>query len=319
MNTISKASIRTKERNIGIDVGKSFLDIHILELERHWQVSNSADGIRELLKTLSRFKLTRVVIEATGGYERNLVEALAELAMPVVVVQPTNVRQFAKAQGILAKTDKIDARLIAQFGAVIQPEIRPISSKKVRYVRDLLARKRQLMETRTQEINRFKKAPAVLERTHKRSIKFLEKEIEWVNTHLEKAVHEVAEWQQTYELLTSVPGIGDGVAYTLLGELPELGSLTNRQVGALCGLAPYNRDSGKMAGKRRIKGGRAPIRTVLYMAMMCCIQHNPVIRKFYDRLVADGKHKKVALTACMRKMMTFLNAMVRDGKSWQEA
>jgi transposase len=175
------------------------------------------------------------------------------------------------------------------------------------------------MEARTQELNRFKKAQPALERTHKRSIKFLEKEIDWVNSHLEKAVHEVAEWKQTYELLTSVPGIGDGVAYTLLGELPELGSLTNRQVGALCGLAPYNRDGGKMAGKRRIKGGRAPIRTVLYMAMMCCVRYNPVMKKFYSRLVDQGKHKKVALTACMRKMMTFLNAMVRDGKAWQEA
>lgn len=319
MNSIAKASIRTKDRNIGIDVGKRYLDIHILEVDRHLQVTNDVDGIRELLKILSRYKLTRVIVEATGGYERNLVEALAEAAMPVIVVQPTNVRQFAKAQGVLAKTDKIDAKLIALFGAKMEPEIRPISSKKVRYVRDLLARKRQLMEARTQELNRHQKAPVALQRSHNRSIKFLEKEIDWVNTQLQKAVHDVAEWQHTYELLTSVPGIGDGVAYTLLGELPELGSLTNRQVAALCGLAPYNKDSGAMSGKRRIKGGRAPIRTVLYMAMMCCIQHNPVIQQFYDRLVAEGKHKKVALTACMRKMMTFLNAMIRDGKAWQEA
>ncbi len=319
MNSISKAGIKSKDRNIGIDVGKAFLDVYILEVDRHFQVSNDVSGIRELLKTLARFKLTRIVVEATGGYERTLVESLAEAAMPVVVVQPTNVRQFAKAQGILAKTDKIDAKLIALFGAKMEPEIRPISSKKVRYVRDLLARKRQLMEARTQELNRVQKAPTVLQRSHTRSIKFLDKEIDWVNAQLQKAVHEVAEWQQTYELLKTVPGIGDGVAYTLLGELPELGSLTNRQVGALCGLAPYNKDSGKMNGKRRIKGGRAPIRTVLYMAMMCCVRYNPVMKKFYSRLVDQGKHKKVALTACMRKMMTFLNAMVRDGKAWQEA
>ena len=199
MNTIAKASIRNNDRNIGIDVGKSFLGIHILELDRHLQVTNTHDGIRELLKTLRRFKLTRIVVEATGGYERNLVEAFAESDMPVVVVQPTNVRQFAKAQGILAKTDKIDARLIAQFGAMIQPEIRPISSKKVRHVRDLLARKRQLVEARTQELNRCQKATPALQRSHTRSIKFLEKEIDWVNTQLEKNVHEVTEWQQTYE------------------------------------------------------------------------------------------------------------------------
>lgn len=317
MNSIAKANSRSKERNVGIDVEKSLLDVFILEVDRYFQVSNSNEGIRELLKTLVRFNLTRVVVEATDGYERTLVKALAESAMPVVVVQPMNVRQFAKAQGTMAKTDKIDARLIAEFSAKMQPTIRPISSKKVRYIRDLLARKRQLMETRTQELNRVKKATTAIQRSHTRNIKLLDKEIEWVNTHLEKSIHAVAEWQETYEILTSVPGIGNGVAYTLLGELPELGTLSNRQVAGLCGLAPYNRDSGSMKGKRRIKGGRAPIRTVLYMAMMCCIQHNPIIEKFYNRLVAQGKHKKVALTACMRKMMTFLNAMVRDGKAWQ--
>lgn len=319
MKTTSKASIKQQERNIGIDVGKTYLDICILELDRHYQIHNSASEIKDLITTLRRFNLTRIIVEATGGYERLLVEALAEANMPVVVVQPMNVRQFAKAQGILAKTDKIDAHLIAQFGAIIKPEIREISSKKVRYIRDLLARKRQLMEARTQELNRHQKAQTSIQATHKRSIKFLNKEIEWVNARITKEVAEVTEWQETYELLTSVPGIGDGVAFTLLGELPELGKLTNRQVGALCGLAPYNRDSGKMKGKRRIKGGRAPIRTVLYMAMMCAIQHNPTMKQFYQRLVANGKHKKIALTACMRKMMTILNAMVRDGKAWQEA
>lgn len=316
MKTTTKAN-SDLQRNIGIDVGKTFLDIYILEIERHWKIHNVASDIQSLITTLKRFKLSRIVVEATGGYERRLVEALATAELPVVVVQPTNVRQFAKAQGILAKTDKIDARLIAQFSAIMKPEIRPINNKKVRYIRDLLARKRQLMESRTQELNRCEKAQSNLQATHKRAIKFLDKEIEWVNKLLNKSVGEIAEWQHTYDLLTSVPGIGDGVAYTLLGELPELGKLTNRQVGALCGLAPYNRDSGNMTGKRRIKGGRAPIRTMLYMAMMCAIQHNPVMKNFYTRLVADGKHKKIALTACMRKMMTILNAMVRDGRAWQ--
>lgn len=305
-------------RNIGIDVGKTFLDIYILELDRHWQIHNTKDEIHELVKQLKRFKLTRVIVEATGGYERRLVEALAEAALPVVVVQPMNIRQFARAQNILAKTDKIDARVIAQFGAIIQPEVRPICSKKVRYIRDLLARKRQLSETRTQELNRLHKAEKSIEATHKRMLKILDKEIEWVNTRLTKEVDQVSEWKHTHELLLTVPGIGDGVAFTLLGELPELGALTNRQVGALCGLAPYNRDSGSMNGKRRIKGGRAPIRTVLYMAMLSAIQCNPIMKRFYKRLVAEGKHKKVALTACMRKMMTILNAMIRDGKAWQE-
>lgn len=319
MNTTSRASINQQQRNIGIDVGKTFLDIYILELDRHWQVHNIASEIKALITQLSRFKLTRIVVEATGGYERQVVEAMAEAGMPVVVVQPMNVRQFAKAQGIMAKTDKIDSRLIAQFSAVMKPEIRPINSKKIRYIRDLLARKRQLTESRTQELNRLEKSKDSIKATHRRAIKFLDKEIEWVNTRLSKEVSKVTQWQHTYELLSSVPGIGDGVAFTILGELPELGKLNNRQVGALCGLAPFNRDSGKMAGKRRIRGGRAPIRTVLYMAMLSAIQHNPVIKQFYKQLVANGKHKKIALTACMRKMMTILNAMIRDGKAWQEA
>ena len=318
MNTTTKAHIRS-QRNIGMDVGKTFLDIHILELDRYWQVHNTLDDIKALVKTLKRFAITRVVVEATGGYERKVVEALAAADMPVVVVQPMNIRQFAKAQGVLAKTDKIDASIIALFGAIMQPEIRPISSKKVRHIRGLLARKRQLMETRTQELNRLHKAEKGIEATHRRTITFLEKELAWVDTRLAKEVTQVTEWQRTYDLLLSVPGIGDGVAFTLLGELPELGSLTNRQVGALCGLSPYNRDSGSLRGKRRIKGGRAPIRTMLYMAMLSAIQCNPVMKRFYNRLVSEGKHKKVALTACMRKMMTILNAMIRDGRAWQEA
>lgn len=315
MNTTT----RSTERNVGIDVGKNLLDIYILEIDKHFQAENSAEGVRALVSQLSRYKLTRVVVEATGGYERRLVYALAERELPVVVVQPVKVRNFAKVEGLLAKTDKLDARLLATFSAKIQPEIRQVQSKKVREIRDLLARKRQLMECRTQELNRQQKAPKVLQASHRRLIKALEKDIAWIETKLEKEVSDVTEWKETYDLLISVPGVGDGVAYTLLGELPELGTLTSRQVGALCGLAPFNKESGSFKGKRRIKGGRAPIRTMLYMAMMCAIQHNDVMKQFYNRLVSEGKHKKVALTACMRKLMTILNAMVRDGKRWQQA
>lgn len=319
MKTTTNANTSVTERNVGVDVGKSILDIFILELDLHWQCDNSEEAVKTLATRLARYKLSRIVVEATGGYERKLVYALAEKELPVVVVQPMQVRQYAKAQGILAKTDKMDARILAEFGAVIKPEVRLIQTKKIRFIRDLLARRRQLMEARTQELNRIQKAEKALQATHARLIKTFDKEVEWVDKHLSKEISEVTEWQQTYDLLKSVPGIGDGVAHTLLGELPELGSLTARQVGALCGLAPYNRDSGQMKGKRRIKGGRAPIRTMLYMAMMSAIQHNPVMKKFFNRLVAEGKHKKVALTACMRKMMTILNAMVRDGRRWQAA
>ena len=317
MNTTIKASIKSNERNIGIDIGKDTLDIYIFELEKYWRIKNTLEDIKKLISQLNRYQLTRVLVEATGGYERKLVEACAEKGLPIVIVQPIKVRQFAKAQGIIAKTDKMDARLIAQFGVVMKPEIRPLPSKKVRLVRDLLSRKRQLNETRTQELNRLHKAAKVLVPSHRRMIKLLEKDIAWVNEHLSKEVSAITEWQRTYDVVSSVPGIGDGIAYTLLGELPELGTLSNRQIAALSGLAPFNRDSGYMKGRRRIKGGRAPIRTVLYMGMLCAIQHNPVMRHFYDKLVAQGKHKKVALTACMRKMITILNAMVRDDKEWQ--
>jgi transposase len=317
MNTTTAAHINRSERNVGIDIGKSMLDMCIYEVDIYTQYPNTPEGIRQLLKQLSRYKVTRIVVEATGGYERALVETCADKELPLIIVQPMQVRQFAKAQGIIAKTDKLDSRLIAQFGAVMKPEPKPLNSKKIRYIRDLLSRKRQLNDMRTQELNRQHKVPAILAATHKRMIKVLDKEIEWVNKLLAKAVNEVTEWQRTYEIVSSAPGIGDGVAFTLLGELPELGNLSARKIAALCGLAPFNRDSGAMKGRRRIQGGRAPIRTVLYMAMLSAIQCNPVIKRFYQKLVAQGKHKKVALTACMRKMMTMLNAMVRDNCEWQ--
>lgn len=317
MKTTTAAHIDRSERNVGIDIGKNTLDLCIYEVELYAQYANTPEGVRELLKKLSRYNLTRILVEATGGYERTLVEACAEKELPLIIVQPMQVRQFAKAQGIIAKTDKLDSRLIAQFGAVMKPEPKPLNSKKVRYIRDLLSRKRQLNDMRTQELNRQHKAATLLTSTHKRVIKIFDKEIEWINKLLAKAVSEVTEWQRTCEILSSAPGIGDGVAFTLLGELPELGNLSARKIAALCGLAPFNRDSGAMKGRRRIQGGRAPIRTVLYMAMLSAIQCNPIIKRFYQKLVAQGKHKKVALTACMRKMMTMLNAMVRDNCEWQ--
>lgn len=317
MKTTSSAHIDNSQRNVGIDVGKSTLDIMILETDTYFQEPNSPDGIKRLMGRLGRYKLTRIIVEATGGYERHLVEVCAERAMPVIVIQPMQVRQFARAQSLLAKTDKLDAKLMALFGAVIKPEPRAIPGKKIRYIRDLLSRKRQLNETRTQELNRLHKVPKVLAASHTRLLKLLDREITWINDKLTKEVAEVTEWQRTYEILSSAPGIGDGVAFTLLGELPELGHLSSRQISALCGLAPFNRDSGSIKGRRRIKGGRAPIRTVLYMAMLSAIQHNTVMKNFYQKLVAQGKHKKVAITACMRKMITILNAMVRDNQEWQ--
>jgi len=317
MNTTNQEYIKSSDRNVGIDVGKDTLDVYVYELDLYWQESNTGEGVRRLVNRLKRFQLTRVLVEATGGYERSIVEAATELSMPIIIVQPIQVRQFARAQGVFAKTDKIDARLIARYGVLLQPEVKLLPGKKVRRVRDLLARKRQLNAMRTMELNRLHKTQRIIAASHRRLLKLIDKEIVEINEKLSREVSDIAEWQRTYDVISSAPGIGDGVAFTLLGELPELGQLTNRQIAALCGLAPFNRDSGKMKGKRRIRGGRAPIRTVLYMAMLSAIQHNPVIKQFYQHLVAQGKNKKVAITACMRKMMTILNTMVRNDQEWQ--
>jgi len=317
MNTI--ANINTKERHIGIDVGKDTLDIYIHEKQHHWVAENSPEGIQKLVRQLRRYKLTRVVVESSGGYERGFVEAATAASLPIVIAQAIMVRQFAKAQGVLAKTDKIDARIIAEFGAVMKPPVRELPSKQVRLIKDLLLRRRQLIAARTQELNRQQKAQKITLPSHKRLLKALDKEIEWVKNRLVKAVDEVEQWQDTRALLATVPGIGDGVIFTLLGDMPELGLLNKKQIAALAGLAPFNRDSGRMRGKRRIRGGRASVRTVLYMAVLSAIQYNPVIREFYERLVSQGKHSKVALTACMRKMITILNAMVRDNTTWEQS
>lgn len=317
MKTTKCTEIKITETNTGIDVGKDTLDICVYESSLDWQESNTEIGIRRLMRRLSRYDVTRLLVEATGGYERALVEAAIEHNIPIVIVQPIQVRQFAKAQGVFAKTDKIDARLIAEYGVKLQPDVKTLPGPKVRRVKDLLSRKRQLNEMRTQELNRAHRAQKITAASHRRLLKLLDKEIAEINDKLAKEVTGIDEWQRTYDIISSVPGLGDGVAFTVLGELPELGQLTNRQIAALCGLAPFNRDSGRLKGKRRIRGGRAPIRTMLYMAMLSAIRYNPVIQAFYQKLVAQGKHKKVAIIACMRKMMTILNTMVRNDQEWQ--
>ena len=225
MNTTTKVRIGIQDRHVGIDVGKSMLDIFIYETELHWQVENTPEGIKLLVRSLKRYKLTRVLVEATGGYERAVAEACSAAGLPIIVVTPLRIRQFAKAQGLMAKTDKIDAKLIGQFGAKMQPEVRQLPDIKTRLFKDLVARKRQLNETRTQELNRFQKAQSHVKPSHKRMLKILDKEIEWVNVKLKKEIERIDEWKRIYKILLSAPGIGDGVAFTLLAELPELGCI----------------------------------------------------------------------------------------------
>lgn len=304
--------------NVGVDVGKATLDLCVHETGELKQFPNTESGIKALLQHLKPMSLERLVVEATGRMERLLVEQASAKGLPVIVVQPLMVRRFAGAQGILAKTDELDARVIAQFGALIKPEVRQLNDKKVLHIKDLLCRRRQLMQMRTQELNRLSIMPKTLHPSMKRVIKTIESEVTKITRQLDKALAPVSEWQLKKSILMSAPGVGENLMYTLLGELPELGQLNKKEIAALVGVAPMNRDSGKLRGKRRIRGGRAQVRTMLFMATLSSTQHNPVIRAFYQRLVAQGKHKKVALTACMRKFITILNAMVRDRNTWQE-
>ena len=304
--------------NVGVDVGKQQLDIYLYERDIAFTVSNDASGIKVALNRLARYSVTRIVCEATGRYEHALVEAAVIKRLPIIVTNPIQIRRYAGAIGQLAKTDALDSRLIAEYAAVIQPEVRRHKSKQVIKIKDLLVRRRQLIEMITMEKNRHQIMPTFLKADIQRVIHHLQKQLAKVDIQLNRLVEEHDAWREKRERLLSVPGIGPVVVNTLLGDLPELGALTNKQIAALTGVAPYNRDSGKLRGKRRIRGGRATVRTMLYMAMLTSIQHNPVIKRFYQRLVAEGKHKKVVLTACIRKMIIILNAMLRDGTTWNE-
>ncbi len=302
--------------NIGVDVGKFQLDAYIYERDIHIEVENTEKGIKTLLGRFRRYKVERIVVEATGRYERALADAAMHLEMPIIIVNPMSVRRYAGAVGQLAKTDKIDSAIIAEFAAVLQPEVRTLNSKETRKIRDYLARRRQLLTMSTMEKNRLQIMPRFLHADIRRVIHHLTKQVEKIDRQLDKLISEQEDWQRKREIMLSMPGIGPAVVNTLLGDLPELGTMTQKQVAALTGVAPFNRDSGNLRGKRRIRGGRYTVRTMLFMAVLTSIQHNPVIRCFYHRLVAQGKHKKVALTACIRKMIIMLNAMIRDDKMW---
>lgn len=309
---------RETKVNVGIDVGKLQLDVVIHERQLHFTVTNDTQGIRALLRRLARYSLERVVVEATGRREYALVVAMAEREVPVIICQPIKVRKYAGAEGVLAKTDKIDATILARYAAVMQPPVRPLAIGNLRKIRDLVARRRQLIEMSTMEKNRLDVMPSYLLADMRRHVRHLQAQIEKLDQRIAELVETIDEWREKRDLLQTVPGIGPQVVNTLLADLPELGTLTNKQIAALVGVAPFNRDSGKFRGKRRIRGGRASVRNILFMAMLTSIQHNPIIRAAYQRLVANGKHKKVALTACMRKMVTILNAMLRDRSAWSE-
>jgi transposase len=305
--------------NVGIDVSKDTLDIHLLERDLSFSVPNDESSIAALITRLARYRLERIVVEATGRLEHPFVSAALMRGLPVVVVPPLKVRRFADAVGQLAKTDAIDARLIARFAATLKPTARPLVDANSQNIKDLVVRRRQLTSLRTMEKNRRPVMPQILKPSIDRIIETLDREIQALEQLIHHAVEQHAAWRHKRDLLTSMPGIGPTVASTLIGDLPELGSLSRRQIAALTGVAPFNRDSGAFRGKRRIRGGRAHSRTALYLSAMVAIRYNPAIKRFYERLLQTGKHKKVALTACIRKIVTALNAMLRDNKPWQSS
>jgi transposase len=303
--------------NVGVDVSKDTLDVHLLERDLSLSVPNHERAIASLINRLARYRLERVVVEATGRLEHAFVSAAVAKGLPVVVVAPLKVRRFAQAAGQLAKTDAIDARLIARFAAALKPVARPAVDANSQIIKDLDVRRRQLTSLRTTEKNRRGVMPDALTPSIDRIIESLDREIASLELLIQHAVEQHVAWRHKRDLLTSMPGIGPSVASTLIGDLPELGSLSRRQIASLTGVAPFNRDSGHFRGKRRIRGGRAHSRTALYLSAMVAIRYNPAIKRFYERLLQTGKHKKVALTACIRKIVTALNAMLRDDKPWQ--
>jgi transposase len=302
---------------VGIDVAKAHLDVAVRSTGEHWRLTNDDPAIAGLVTRLKELQPALVVLEATGGFERAVTAALAAAGVSVAVVNPRQVRDFAKATGKLAKTDRLDAQTLAHFAEAVRPIPRPVPTEQAQELAAMLERRGQLIVMLTAEKNRWHVAAGSLRERLQAHITWLETELAKIDDDLDQAIRRSPVWRERDALLQSVPGIGPVVSLTLLAELPELGSLTRQQLAALVGVAPLNRDSGALRGRRTVWGGRARVRTALYMATLVATRYNPVIRAFYERLLAAGKAKKVALTACMRKLLTMLNAMLRDQTSWQ--
>lgn len=302
---------------VGMDVAKAQLDIAVRPSGERWAVANDDPGIAGLVVRLQAVQPTLIVLEATGGYQRAVVAALAAAALPVVVVNPRQVRDFAKATGQLAKTDALDARAVAHFAEAVRPTPRPLPDAQTEELRALVARRRQLIAMRTAEHNRLGGASGRLRADIQAHITWLDQRLVALDNDLDTMLRASPVWRERDELYRSVPGIGPVCARTLVLDLPELGTLSRQRIAALVGVAPFNRDSGTLRGRRTIWGGRATVRAVLYMSTLVAVKHNPVLKAFYVRLCAAGKAKKVALTACMRKLLTILNAMGKHQTPWQ--
>jgi len=305
---------------VGIDVSKDRLDVHLRPSGEAFAVARDGKGLEKLVERLVALDPWLIVVEATGGFETTVAAALAGAGLPLAVVNPRQIRDFARALGKLAKTDAIDAEVIALFAEKVRPEPRPLASQEARALGELVARRRQIVEMIGAEANRQRQVvDKRLAKKIGRHLAFLEKELADVDDSIDASVRASPAWREKEDLLTSVPGVGPITARTLIAELPELGRLDRRKLAALVGVAPFNRDSGRWRGHRMIGGGRSSVRTALYMAALVASRYNPVISDLYRRLVARGRPKKVALVACLRRLLAILNAILRDKQPWQTA
>jgi transposase len=307
----------TSERYVGIDVSKRWLEVCVNEQAKSRKIGNDADGYRSLVESMQAVGPELIVFEATGGYERRAAKALSEAGLAVAVVNPTRVRRFAEALGILAKTDKIDAQVIAHFASVVKPAANGRQTPLEEQLAACVERRRQLLVQLVAEKNRLSTCPDCIRDGIQEHIAWLEEQIARLEVDIATFIRQEPAWQARADIIDSVPGVGAVTASTMVAELPELGQLNRQKIAALVGVAPFNKDSGPKKRKRKIFGGRAGVRRTLYMATLSATRHNPIIRAFYQKLRQRGKEKKVALTACMRKLLVIINAMVRKGVAWQ--
>jgi transposase len=309
----------TSEKYVGIDVSKDKLDVAVWGEKGSQEMTNHRRGIAKLVKQMQALAAKLIVVEATGGYEEAAVLALFEAGLPVALVSPQRVRQYARAKGLLAKTDQIDAQVLADFGKTLQPRLFVGKSVERRQLSALVGRRKQLNEMLQAEKNRLRTQDASLKRSLQRIILCLQTEIKGIEAEIERFLRNHEDLGEQEQLLRTAKSIGRVTAATLLADLPELGQLDRKEIAALVGVAPMNRDSGRKRGYRRTQGGRPDVRSALYMSALTGIRYNPVLKAQYDQLVKRGKEKKVAITACMRKMLTILNAMIRDQQPFRLA
>jgi transposase len=304
------------EAYVGVDVSKDLLDVKALPSNEAQQFSNDDPGVKKLIIFVKKIDPRLIVLESTGGLEMLAVSSLIENHLPVVVINPRQVRDFAKANGRLAKTDSIDADTIACFARDIRPEVRPLKDEHTKLLSALNARRRQIVDMLVAEKNRLHTAPKPNRKSIQKHIQWLERALEDINKDIEKRIKKSPTWRENDKILQSFKGVGPVVSATLLCDLPELGTLNRKKIAALVGVAPLNCDSGRFRGRRRIKGGRGNVRRKLYMAAVASLRHNDMIQEFYNKLIAAGKPPKLALTACMRKILTILNAMMKNQTYW---